>query len=674
MRHAALKRAKISGLFAALVLCLGLGCDLAWATLSEPDDPEEALRQEVEFSDAVDGEESFEHFDEDGSESREEVADVSDSSEEVGDAEALEEDAKGESVSFSEFAESSDGVLNGWHEEGGELRWYDDGVMAVSKEVYDPSTGAWYWFEADGTMARNKDVYVPSSGKWARYDLEGRMVKGEDFRYGAWYYFDPVTGAMAKGMTLIPSDGGKWVYYEWSTGRMAHGEAYVDYDAEHEGWYLFDEVTGAVQYGWRFLSDSGKWVRYNPVTGIMCKGEVHVDDDIPGWVHFDEVTGALSYGFCYLPEPDKWVYYDPVTGRMRYGEQAIDGEWYLLDAVTGAVTYGWHCFEEADKWVYYHMTTGAMQKGEAYTEDGEPGWCYFDPITGAVSYGWRWVPSNGGKLVYYDGVTARMLYGSQRIRGVAVSFDESTGALNAEVSILNMGRSAASFASLQGVGTANLNPNAANVNILQFANLEVGRNTVTAAQLDAYIDSTAKGRSGTLHGQGQAILDAANKYGIDAVYLLAHAIIESGWGTSALCQGNYWESHAFNGVSYPAGNYYNFFGWGAFDDSAYSSGMNYAQMNGWDSAAKALLGGAKVISEGYIKSGRTLSGISGDCSQNTLYEMRWDPEYTMSSGRKSYHQYATSVTWASSIAIQMAEFYQLNDLEPNYTYVFPVFE
>ena len=86
--------------------------------------------------------------------------------------------------------------------------------------MYDPASDAWYWFDKDGSLAVNKDVYIPSGNKWVRYDNNGHMIKGEDYRYGGWYYFNPTTGAMTKGMQYVPSNGGKWVYYDWTTGKM----------------------------------------------------------------------------------------------------------------------------------------------------------------------------------------------------------------------------------------------------------------------------------------------------------------------------------------------------------------------------------------------------------------------------------------------------------------------
>lgn len=156
-----------------------------------------------------------------------------------------------------------------WVTKNGQKYWWDsDGSLARSKEIYDPESNAWYWIDSDGTMAHDKDVYLRSNGgKWVRYDSNGHMIKGEDFRYGVWYNFDFTTGAMSKGMTYL-SNGNKWVYYDMVTGKMAHGEAYLNFDKEHSGWYLFDNITGARCTGDIFIrANGGKWVRYDQKTG-----------------------------------------------------------------------------------------------------------------------------------------------------------------------------------------------------------------------------------------------------------------------------------------------------------------------------------------------------------------------------------------------------------------------
>lgn len=180
--------------------------------------------------------------------------------------------------------------VNGWYMENGERYWYDHGIMARDKEVYDPGTDAWYWFDEDGTMATDKDVFIPTNearteGKWVRYDSNGGMVKGEDLRYGGWYWFDPVTGEMIKGFVFIPEEGsaGKWVYYDEIDGQMHHGESCIN-----GGWYYFDEWTGKMTHGEYYRNDA--WYYYDQITGIMAHGWVMLPDGTRAY--YDEVTGV----------------------------------------------------------------------------------------------------------------------------------------------------------------------------------------------------------------------------------------------------------------------------------------------------------------------------------------------------------------------------------------------
>ena len=201
-----------------------------------------------------------------------------------------------------------------WVTKNGQKYWRDsDGSLARSKEIYDPESNAWYWIDSDGTMAHDKDVSLRSNGgKWVRYDSNGHMIKGEDFRYGVWYNFDFTTGAMSKGMTYL-SNGNKWVYYDMVTGKMAHGEAYLNFDKEHSGWYLFDNITGARCTGDIFIrANGGKWVRYDQKTGKMVKG---LQKQNGLWYYFDPVTGAMAHGNTWVPQWQAWHYFDSVTGR-----------------------------------------------------------------------------------------------------------------------------------------------------------------------------------------------------------------------------------------------------------------------------------------------------------------------------------------------------------------------
>ena len=71
---------------------------------------------------------------------------------------------------------------------------------------------------------------------------------------------------------------------------------------------------------------------------------------------------------------------------------------------------------------------------------------------------------------------------------------------------------------------------------------------VTASQINTYIAANVNGRASVLLNKGQAFIDAGKKYGVNALYLAAHAIHESGFGTSNISLGKM-----------------NLFGYGAFD-------------------------------------------------------------------------------------------------------------
>ncbi|CAM3981172.1 SH3 domain-containing protein [Mesobacillus zeae] len=83
----------------------------------------------------------------------------------------------------------------------------------------------------------------------------------------------------------------------------------------------------------------------------------------------------------------------------------------------------------------------------------------------------------------------------------------------------------------------------------QFIDLRT-KSPVTASQINHYIavNVKAKGKPSVLLNKGQAFINAGNKYGVNALYLAAHAIHESGYGTSNISLGKY-----------------NLFGFGAFD-------------------------------------------------------------------------------------------------------------
>lgn len=154
----------------------------------------------------------------------------------------------------------------------------------------------------------------------------------------------------------------------------------------------------------------------------------------------------------------------------------------------------------------------------------------------------------------------------------------------------------------------------------QFLDLSKS-NGVSIKVLDNYLEG-----KGVLEGKGAEFYNAARKYDISEVYLVVHACLESGNGTSQLA----------TGVDYNNETVYNMFGIGAIDASPLEGGAYYAYSNGWTSVNDAIWGGAEWISRYYIN--------NSDYRQNTLYKMRWNPE------SPGVHQYATDVEWATKQA------------------------
>lgn len=247
------------------------------------------------------------------------------------------------------------GEKNGWVEENGKKYWYENGVKQGTtgrgKEIYDPDSDAWYWLDAvqGGAMTVNKDVYQESAagqwadrpdgtGKWVRYDENGHMVKGWQTTDKGTYYFDLITGAMAKGAgdidgvpcafdeyTGIALDG-QWLtikgadfWYEKGVRQGLDGRGKEIYDPASDAWYWLDAVDQGKKATSKDVyqeSEAGQWADRADGTGK--------------WVRYD-AQGHMIKGWS----ADKRYYFDPIYGTMAKGDAVIDGRTYHFDKNTG---------------------------------------------------------------------------------------------------------------------------------------------------------------------------------------------------------------------------------------------------------------------------------------------------------------------------------------------------
>ena len=249
------------------------------------------------------------------------------------------------------------GEKNGWVEENGKKYWYEKGVKQGTtgrgKEIYDPDSDAWYWLDAvqGGAMTVNKDVYQESAagqwadkpdgtGKWVRYDENGHMVKGWQTTDKGTYYFDLITGAMAKGAgdidgvpcafdkyTGVALDG-QWLtikgadfWYEKGVRQGLDGRGKEIYDPASDAWYWLDSV------------DQGKKATSKDVYQESKAGQWADRADGTGkWVRYD-AQGHMIKGWS----ADKRYYFDPIYGTMAKGDAVIDGRTYHFDKNTGVL-------------------------------------------------------------------------------------------------------------------------------------------------------------------------------------------------------------------------------------------------------------------------------------------------------------------------------------------------
>lgn len=249
------------------------------------------------------------------------------------------------------------GEKNGWVEENGKKYWYEKGVKQGTtgrgKEIYDPDSDAWYWLDAvqGGAMTVSKDVYQESAagqwadkpdgtGKWVRYDENGHMVKGWQTTDKGTYYFDLITGAMAKGAgdidgvpcafdeyTGIALDG-QWLtingadfWYEKGVRQGLDGRGKEIYNPASDAWYWLDAVDQGKKATSKDVyqeSEAGQWADRADGTGK--------------WVRYD-AQGHMIKGWS----ADKRYYFDPIYGTMAKGDAVIDGRTYHFDKNTGVL-------------------------------------------------------------------------------------------------------------------------------------------------------------------------------------------------------------------------------------------------------------------------------------------------------------------------------------------------
>lgn len=453
-----------------------------------------------------------------------------------------EDNSKKEAISNKEKVEEV--PKNGWQKENGEWLFYENNQPIKN---WKKIVGVWYFFDQNGIMASNRIVndyafhtsgamvensWVKIADKWYYATDSGKILRNKWEKIkGIWYYFNS-DGVMA-------SNQWKDAYYLKNSGAMAEKE------------WIFDKSYNS----WFYLKSGGayasrEWIGayYLKSGGYMAENEWIFDPNYNAWYYLKEdgsyVTGVFNIKNkeYFFQNDGKWIqspkYFKvkPITAYI-YSESGD-----ILSYVNqgSIVTYDSSKSKGSRLAVSISGLSGYMNQNDLtlveeesefiphYTTDGR--FLYHElspytsirvaPHTSAMKIGKKYY-SNDGE--HFDGFTIKNRF---LFKNLTEPTNYSADELNRVYSMMNI-------------------------------------------------------RNSRLAGKGAIFKEAEKRYGVNALYLMAHSALESAWGRSQI-----------------ANDKNNFFGIAAYDTSPYDSAKKF------DDVDKGILGAAKWIRENYIDHGR----------------------------------------------------------------------
>ena len=492
----------------------------------------------------------------------------------------------------------------GWLKEQGSWRFYENNQPVLDWKQID---NKWYYFNKEGVMISNiiiddyliqdngalaENTWVKISDKWYYATASGKILRNKWEKIaGIWYYFDKegimVTNTLV-GDYLIQNSGAlaentwvkisnKW-YYATASGKISRNK----WEKIKGIWYYFD--TDGVM-----LSNQWKTDYYLKDSGAMAEKEWIFDNSYNSWFY-------LKTGGAYASREWSGSYYLKTGGYMAKNEWIFDKDY---DA--------WYYLKEDGMYV-----TGTFNiKGKEYSFQNNGKWIseskYYKvkPITAYV------YSSSGEKLSYVSKGTIVSLGDTQSTKNtqIPVNISGLSGFMNkSDLTAVDEGSEfiphytsdgkflyhelspytsikVAPHTSAMVIGKKYYSTDGEHFdgftikNPFLYKNLREPSN-YSAAELDK-LYSMMNLQDSPLAGKGATFKEAEERYGVNALYLMAHSALESAWGRSQIARDKN-----------------NFFGIAAYDTSPYLSAKSF------DNVDKGILGAAKWIRENYIDYGR----------------------------------------------------------------------
>lgn len=459
--------------------------------------------------------------------------------------------------------------------------------------IYDDNYSSWFYIQQDGTYAENgwqtidgKDYHFKFGGylsteRWIdRFYVakSGAKLKSEwlfDKNYNSWFYLKADGTYAEKGWETI-----KGKDYHFKSGGYLSTETWIDRT------YVTSSGAKAGK-GWLFDKNYNSWFYINS-DGNYANKE---------WIWDNGYYYLKSGGYMAASE---WVWYK--------------NNWFYLKS-NGKMAEKELIYDSSDQSWYYLKSGGYMAKNETvdgHTLDASGKWHVADktkyykvkPITAYV------YSASGEILSYINQGSIVSLDSSTRKGGrLAVSISGLSGYMNqSDLTAVDEGSEfiphyttdgkflyhelspytsikVAPYTSAMIIGKKYYSTDGEHFdgftikNPFLYKNLREPSN-YSAAELDK-LYSMMNLQDSPLAGKGATFKEAEERYGVNALYLMAHSALESAWGRSQIARDKN-----------------NFFGIAAYDTSPYLSAKSF------DDVDKGILGAAKWIRENYIDYGR----------------------------------------------------------------------
>ena len=512
-----------------------------------------------------------------------------------------EDNSKKEAISNKEKVEEV--PKNGWQRENGEWLFYENNQPIKN---WKKIAGVWYFFDQNGIMASNRIVndyafhtsgamvensWVKIADKWYYATDSGKIVRNRWERVGnVWYYFNQAgvmasnalvndyllssSGAMAQNAWVKMTD--KW-YYATDSGKIVRNK----WEKINGIWYYFNSDGVMASNQW-------KDAYYLKNSGAMAEKEWIFDKSYNSWFY-------LKSGGAYASR--EWIdaYYLKSGGYMAKNERIFDPNYNA-----------WYYLKEDGSYV-----TGAFNiENKSYFFQGDGKWIqspkYFKvkPIT-------AYIYSESGDILSYVNQGSIVTYDSSKTKGsrLAVSISGLSGYMNqSDLTLVEEGSEfiphyttdgrflyhelspytsirVAPHTSAMKIGKKYYSKDGEHFDGFTIKNRFLFKNLTEPTNYSAdelnRVYSMMNIRNSRLAGKGAIFKEAEKRYGVNALYLMAHSALESAWGRSQI-----------------ANDKNNFFGIAAYDTSPYDSAKKF------DDVDKGILGAAKWIRENYIDRGR----------------------------------------------------------------------